>query len=738
MDYEDDQELADKQAGVDFDEDLQSAVAAELHDSIDYIDEEISPERAKATKYYRGDLFGNEIDGASQFVSTDVRDVVLGLMPNLMRIFAGAERLVEFTPTGPEDVEAAAQATDTVQYVFERQNKGFSILYSLFKDALVRKTGIVKWWAEEQVDVSEYQYDGLTEEQFAVLAQDPDIEIVKMEIDQEQDVDEEHQTVDPMMLQGAPQPAFYDVSVKRTKKSMKYRVESVPPEEFLISRTARDEDSASIVAHRQILTVSDLVLMGYEKDLCLEHTSADDDGLQYNEERYARDPRTTFETVTRNDPASRKVLYIQSWIRYDRDGDGIAELLKVCTMGNAYTIVSVEPADEIPFAIFTPDPEPHMAIGLSEADKVMDIQRAKSQIVRDMFDSLAQAIRPRIGVVEGQANMDDVLNNEMGAPIRMRQPGMVQPFAQPFVGQSAFPVLQYLDDTKESRTGVSKASMGLNADALQSSTSAAVSATITGAQGRVELVARVFAETGLKRLFKGILKMLITHQDAPMIIRLRNKFVSVDPRTWNTDMDVDVNVALSATSTNEKLAVLTQVSNDQKEVLMTLGVQNPLVNLAQFRNTKAKMLEMAGFKDPGQFYLDVDPNYQPPQPEQKPTPEEMLAQVQAQAIQADIAKKSAELELKREEMIRNDDRERDKIEADAILRAAEIRAKYGAQVDVAHIEAMMERDREAQRQRAALEQAAIAQATQEAQAAQQPQPMPEMPQPPMEGPMNAQ
>ncbi len=728
MDYEDD-DLAEKKAGVDFDEGLQSAVAAELRDSIDYIDEEVSPERAKATKYYRGDLFGNEIEGSSQFVSTDVRDVVLGLMPNLMRIFAGTERIVEFSPQGPEDIEAAEQATDAVQYVFEKQNKGFSILYSAFKDALVRKSGIVTWWAEEVIDVNEHSYEGLTEEQFAVLAQDPDIEIVEMEMRQE--MDEEHNTLDPMSGMDITQQAFYEVKVKRTKKTMRYRVESVPPEEFLISRTARDEDTASIVAHRRIMTVSDLVLLGYDKELCLEHASADDDGLEYNEERYARDPRVTFEPVNRNDPASRKVLYIQSWIRYDRDGDGVAELLKICSMGNAYTVVSVEPADEIPFAIFTPDPEPHQVIGLSEADKVMDIQRAKSQIVRDMFDSLAQAIRPRIGVVEGQANMDDVLNNEMGAPIRMRAPGMVQPFAQPFVGQAAFPVLQYLDDTKESRTGVSKASMGLNADALQSSTRAAVAATITGAQGRVELIARVFAETGMKRMFRGILAMLIKYQDVPMMIRLRNKFVAVDPRTWNTDMDVEVNVALSGTSTEDKLGVLAQVSNDQKEVLMTLGLANPLVSLQQFRNTKAKMIEMAGFKDPSQFYMDIDPNWQPPQEPPKPTPEEMLAQVQVQSIQADIAKKQAELELKREEMVRNDDRERDKIEADAILRAAEIKAKYGAQVDIAHIEAMMERDREAQRQQGALQQAAVEQAAQAAQAAQQP------PAEPM-GPMNAQ
>ncbi len=703
-------DLEDKKAGADFDEALQAAASSEIRAAIDYIDEEISPLRAEATKYYRGDKFGNEEDGQSEYVSTDVRDVTLGILPNMMRIFCGAERIAEFTPVGPEDVEAAAQATDAVHYIFDKQNRGFTILYSVFKDALVRKTGIVKWWTEEEKDVTEYEFEGLSEGDFAVLAQDPDVEIVELEI--EQDTDPNDPTGMTML------PATYECKVRRTKETRRYCVEAVPPEEFLISRDARSEDHASIVGHRQTLTVSRLVQMGYDLDMVSEYAGADDDELQINEERYARNPDLTFVDRDRSDKTARKVLYTQAWIRYDRDGDGIAELLKVCTLGNAYNVVSVEPADEIPFAIFCPDPEPQTAIGLSEADKVMDLQRGKSQIMRDMFDSLSQSIRPRMGVVEGQVNMDDVLNNETGAPIRMRSPGMVQPFSQPFVGQAAFPVLTYLDDVKETRTGVTKASMGLNADALQSSTKAAVAATISGAQGRIELIARIFAETGLRRMFRGILRMLVKYQDKPMMMRLRGKFVEIDPRVWNADMDVDINVALSATSTEEKMNILSQVAADQKEILMQMGAGNPLVTMAQFRNTRAKVLELAGFKDSSQFYNEVDPNWQPPQEAPKPTPEELLAQVQAQSIQADIAKKQGELALQREKMMREDDRLRDQMEIDMVLKSAELQAKYGAQIDMAHITALMERDREVIRQMGAAQQAAM----------QPPQPpSPEMP-----------
>jgi len=675
-------------------DELQGAVVAEIRDAVDYIDNTISPQRAEATKYYRGEPFGTEEDGRSAHVSTDVRDTVLGMMPPLMRIFAGAERVAEFVPVGPEDVAAAEQATDVIHYVFSKQNPGFSVLYSAFKDALVRKTGWVKWWHEQQVDTNEYEYSGLTEDDLAILAQDPEVEIVEMEMRAE-------------IISGAlPEPPLYEVTVKRTKKRGTYHVAAVPPEEILIDRRATSLDTASLVAHRQVLTVSDLVAMGYERDMVEANSSTDDD-LERNEERDARNPQLSIYKLDRSDTPSRRVVYVEAYMRFDRDGDGVAELLKVCCIGGAYKVVHVEGVDEIPFACFTPDPEPHTVIGLSEADKVMDIQATKSEVMRDILDSLAQAIHPRTAIVEGQVNIDDVLNNETGAVIRMRAPGMVQPFSQPFVGQAAYPVLEYLDMVKEARTGVSKASVGLNADALQSSTKAAVSATISAAQGRVELIARVFAETGLKRMFRGLLRMIIKHQDKPMVMRLRGTFVQVDPRVWNADMDVELNVALSATSVEDRMQMLMQVSAKQQEILGTMGMANPLVSLAQYRNTLAKLIEMSGFRDASQFFSEVPADWQPPPQEATPSPEQMLAQVQVQSIQADIEKKAAELQLKREEMMRSDDRERDRIDADTYLRASEISAKYGTQVDIANIQAMMNRDREVVKQQAAIAQAAM-------------------------------
>jgi hypothetical protein len=700
MEVEVEVEKSEKDSG-EVSEALQSAVAAELRDAIDYIDNDISPARAKATKYYRGDKFGTEEEGRSTHVSTDVRDTVLGIMPPLMRIFAGTERIAEYSPVGPEDIPHAEQATDAIHHIFYKENPGFTVLYAAFKDALVRKTGIVKWWFEEKTDAKEYEYTGLDEGSMMLLLDEPDVELVEMEATTMPGIEP---SVDPMTGMPMPAPMVYDLKIRRTQKFKKYCVAAVPPEEFLFDRRARCIDSASLIGHRQFLDVSDLVAMGYDEEEVKSHAGAGDDELETNDERYQRNPQLTIFKADRNDDGSKKVLYVESYIRFDKDGDGVSELLKVCTMGSAYKVVNVEGVDERPFALFEPDPEPHTLVGLSEADKVMDIQETKSEVMRGILDSLAQSIHPRTGVVEGQVNMDDVLNNETGAVIRMRAPGMVQPFTTPFVGQQAFPVVEYLDTVKEARTGVSKASQGLNADALQSSTRAAVAATISAAQGRVELVARIFAETGMKRLFRGLLKMFIKHQDQPRMMRMRGQFVPIDPRVWNSDMDVEINVALSASTNEERLAVLQNITAKQELVFQTLGFENPIVSIAQYRDTLAKQIELAGFRDAGIFFKEVPPDFQMPQnPQEQQTPEQMLAAVQAQAIEADIQKKAAELELDKEKMIRADDRERDRIEIDRFIRLRDLELKYGTMINEAQLNAEVERDREMMRQQAAMQ-----------------------------------
>jgi len=691
-------------------EELQGVVSSEIYDAISFIDDDIGGNRALATEYYYGLPFGNEEDGRSQVVSMDVRDTVQGILPSLMRIFFGPERVVEFAPQGPEDIASAEQATDYVDFIFKRDNPGFKILHSAFKDALVRKVGIVKYWWDESVEVKAESFSMLDEQTMMFLTQDPDIEISAVREYPIPGMAEQN------LAQGimTPPPMMYDVEIKRRIKSGKVKIEALPPEEFLIDRRAKSIDEATFVGHRTMKTVSDLVAMGYDYDEMVEVAGNGND-FDNNEEYTARNPFAVISTANNGDPSSKSVLYIEGYLKVDFDGDGIAEMRRICTVGTGNKVMRNEIVAERQFADFCPDPEPHTFFGMCPADVVMDIQRIKSSVQRGILDSLAQAINPRTAIVEGQANMDDVLNTEVGAVIRMRAPGMVQPFTTPFVGQAAFPMLDYLDDIKQTRTGISKAASGLDADALQSTTKAAVSATVNAAHQHIEMIARTFAETGLRKLFTGILKLVIENQDKARMIRLRNTFVPIDPRSWDANMDVIVNVGVGDGTLEDRINILNQVAMRQEMILKETGVNNPVVSLPQYTNTLSKLLQLAGIKDSQNYFNQLPVDFQlPPPPEPKLTPEEMLAQVQVQSIQADIEKKAAELDLERQKMIMSDDRERDRVEQDGILRRYELELKYGVQIQSAEINAAMNTDRELIRQQAAMNQT---------QVPQQPQPM---------------
>jgi len=680
-------------------ETLAGVLKSEMDDASDFI-HMVGAERAESTEYYLGDSPEGTSSLQSEFISTDVRESILFMLPSIMRTFFGTKKVVEFVPKGPEDIQLAEQQTDYINYIIQQKNNGFQVLYDAFKDALVRKTGFVKVFWDDSIVATTHEYTNLDPQSYQALIIDKDVEIVEESITMESMT-----VIDPMSGEEVTQeiPASYDLTIRRLKEKNQVCIEAIPPEEVLLSRHARDLESSSYVAHRMIKSVSDLVAMGYDQDEVEQHAGYGGSAVdpEAYEEIEARNPFDNMVYPNRADSGGKDVLYVEHYLFYDYDGDGIDERVRVCTIGNGIHVVNVEPWDELPICMFCPDPEPHTAIGSCPADYLKPIQAAKSQIMRDTLDSLGHSIFPRMGIVEGQVNIDDVLNTDIGQPIRMRAPGMVQPFAVPFVGKEAFPVLGYLDEAKENRTGVSKASAGLNADALQSSTSQAVSATMSGAQGRVELICRHFAEGGLKDMFKTVNNLVIKHQNAQDVYRLNNKFVPVDPRYWDNDKDIVVNVAISKSSDQEKFSVLQNVAQKQEQIMQLLGPQNPLVSLQQYANTLTKMIEMAGFKDSSSFINTEVPPMPPQQPEDsKPSPEEMLAQAEMQKAQVTAQKAMIDAETDRMKIIMDDDRQRDIEEAQLKVKVVEMQAKYGAQINVAEINAIMERDRENMRQSA--------------------------------------
>jgi len=669
------------------DEELKGIVGKEIDDAIDFVDNWVSPLRATATEYYRGDPFGNEEAGRSQIVSMDVRDTVMSILPSLMRIFNSTENTVEYAPQGPEDIEAAKQATEYARYVINRDNDGFLQMHAAFKDALIRKVGVLKCYWDDQTKFETHDWTGLDDNALAALMSDADVDV---QIQASEPVGEP--MMDPMTGEILPPPMVHSVRATYTHPDGRIKMEAVPPEEFLISRESKSLDQASYIGHRRVVTVSELVAMGYDYDV-VSDAGANYDDMESNIERYTRNKSLTSEMSERNDPAMKKVLYVESYIKVDYDGDGIAELRKICSVGDESVILMNEPCSVVPFAVFCPDPEAHDFFGMSVADAVMDIQKIKSSIMRNTLDSLSMSIHPRMAITEGMVNLDDAMSTEVGSIIRQRQNGAVQMLSMPFVGQQAFPVLKYMDELKEARTGISKASAGLDAGALQSSTATAVNATVSAAQQHIELIARVFAETGMKQLYKIVLHLLTTHQDAPRMVRLTNNFVPIDPRTWNSNMDVSVRVALGRGTDTERMMMLKQIGEMQREAMQTMGAVNPLTDINKLSNTLKAMTELAGFKDTSQFWSDPA-QFQPPPQEDKPDIQEQLIAVQIQQIQADIQKKAAELNLERDKMMMDDDRKRDELDADLFVKAEEMKAKYGTQLNVEKIRSELAINRE--------------------------------------------
>ena len=629
-------------------EDLVSRLSSEIQASSGHMNSELSHQREDSMKYYLGEPFGNEIDGRSEIVTTDVRDTVEYIMPSLMRIFTTHNNVAEFEPEGPEDVQMAQQATDYVNYVFNKQNNGFKVLYDAFKDALISKTGIIKHYWEESEEVSTENYANLTDIEFQSILANDELEVLEhTEVVKQESVVQNGQIVSPRM-------AEHDVKVKRTKKNGQVKVISVPPEEFLISRRATDIESASFICHRVKKSVSDLILEGYSKKDVENIPSYSQNNAEYNEERLARFSYDDDSIPPdEGEGASRQVWIEECYMRVDFDNDGIAELRKI-TKGGDY-ILDNEPIDYLPFSTICPLPIPHKFYGMSIADTVKDIQLIKSTIMRNLLDNMYLTNNARYAVLAGQVELDDLLTSRPGGIVRMRAPGAVTALPTPQIQPYAFQMVQYLDGIREERSGVSKMTQGLNPDVLTSHvTSGAISAATESSMQRIELIARIFAETGIKDVFRCIYQLVQRYENRDKMAYLNGKFVPIDVSRWKEKLNCIVNVGVGSGSQTSKMQTMSSIMN----ILQTLvqqGGMGTLVNPQNIYNAVSEYIAQSGYKNADTFI--TDPSTVPPK-QQGPSMDDQLAmqkaklevqklQVQAQTAQVDASLKEQELDMKK-------------------------------------------------------------------------------------------
>ena len=645
-------------SGAMSDSELASLLAAHEAQAVGYYTSEIADEQATSLDYYYGRPFGDEEEGRSQVVDRTVQIVVDNAVAALMKPFVSADDAVAFEPRGPEDEETAKQATEYVNYVFQVDNNGFLLMHNWFKASLLEKLGIIKVWWEESEEVLPERMEGLDPAQIELLMQGG----------------EDYEVTGGPYDEGT---GLYAIDIARRIKNGRVKICTVPSEEFLIAPFARDIERPAYVAHKPShMTRSDLVDMGLDPEV-VEGLPAYSAETAYESRTEARWGDESYEsgmgsTGVGNDPSRDRIAILDEYVLVDYDGDGLAEYRRILRVGDE--ILLNEEVEDNPFALLCPVPMPHKVYGQSLADQTRDLQRISSVLWRQTLDNLYLANNPKIEVPAAAATpdgatYDDLQDPSPGGIVRTAQPNMITPIAVPFVADKSFPMLAFVEQQQEARTGISRQGQGLDPDALKASgqkTAAQVSVEQDGRNSRVELIARIFAETGIKRMFRLILREVVKYQPRERMIRLRNKWVPIDPRGWNAEMDLVVTVGLGVGSKMEQIAKADSVIQTMAEI-----VQSPFASMIDMKgayHAVARKLNTVGVKDV-ENYL-VDPEQQPPQQEQ-PDPEMVKAQqemqLQAMKLQGEQQASAAKLEAQREEAMLKQQLAREEAEFEAQL-----------------------------------------------------------------------
>lgn len=663
-------------------DDVAKIVRHAIDEAIDFIDSDIEPKHSKAAKYYAGKCNVPHEAERSGVVATKCRDEVRKVKPSLLRVFMSTARPVEFIPKGAEDVAAAEQQTAYVQYAFN-EAQGYKVLYSAFHDALVKAPGIIKAWWDEREETHIEDYSSLPDEQFVAMASDDDATVL------------EHEAREEMVdgPQGPVPVTVHDCKIAWKDTSGKLALRPIPPEDFFVDSNATCIEDAYICGHKSEMRTGDLVSMGFK------WADVEDLGTDDNEDDVETDRRgfTPEDKKDNGDPAMKPVTVYEAYMKMDIEGAGIPRLYAFIVAGKAKKLLSYELCSVAPFAIFEIDPEPHAFFGHSLVDLLIQDQDAATSMLRGTIDNVHMSNNPRIAADENGVNVDDLLNNEIGAVIRTKgTPGdKLTPVSVPFVAGSTLPALQYFDGLIEAKTGISRASLGLNPDALQSTTAAAVNATVSGADGQIEVMARNLAEGGMKRLFRIILGIVQTRVSPGEFMRLDGRFIPVDPQTWNAGMDLIVNVGLGTNRREEKAMALAQTLQTQ---LMLQQAGSPLVSQTLIRNTLADILDAGGIHNADRYYMPMDQQTEQQlqqqaaqAAQQQPDPNAQVIQAQMQIETQKAQGRMAEAEMKTaadmQKAAAQNDLDRDRMEQDAVLKLIEM-GQQNARAEASEIRAL--------------------------------------------------
>lgn len=597
-------------------------------------------DRAAAEDRYFRRPMGNEETGRSQIVTSDVQDTIQWILPSLLDIFTASDEAVVFEPTQEEDVESSSQATDACNYVFYKANNGFMVLYTAIHDALLKRNCAVMWHKKTEKRHTTTPYKGVSEEQLAMILQDGG------------------ELESATSYAGPDGAMLIDCRVVKSEEKERIVVEAFPIEELLIDADHNSPllDDCAYVARIMPVTLSELRAMGYK---CEAADLRSSQGRRLDVQRWQRGQagqggyeglsHDTEDDGTEDETLTSGYLRME-WVLADVDGDGIAERRCIVRLENK--ILENEECSHVQVATATPMIVPHQWEGMSIDDSVRDLQELHTTLLRQMLDSLYLANNPRTKVLTDAnwnplANIDDLMDSTIGGIIRQRDPNATQEVMTQWVGGQAFPMLEYVNGLRENRTGVTRYNQGLDANTLNK-TATGINAIMTASQMRIKLIARVMAETLVKPIFAGILKLLTEGGMEPLAMRLRGKFVQFDPNEWRDNYDMTVNVGLGTGNRDQQTARLMQIAQAQAMAAQS-GMMGVMITPRHIYNTHAEMVKLAGFKNVGDFWQEPPADWQPPQP--GPPPEVQREQMKLQAdgqkfqAQAQIDQQTAQTQM---------------------------------------------------------------------------------------------
>lgn len=609
------------------DPELAAILAKELRQALGAPGTEISQLRLRNLQFYKavaeGELAAPEIADRSSIVCTDVGDTVEWMLPSLMRVFAASKDAMNCTAKKPQYAAGAKMASEYMRWLFWQKNRGFHTMYQWFKDAMIQKVGFLKVSWEEIEEDAEETYRGLTAEQATDLLQDDEVTPISQA---QRDIlihDEMSEQPTPMMV--------YDITVKRVQKSGQCNVKPCPPEEIRIHPRARYGEPLQFIAHEFYRSKADLEADGYD----LSDASADQG---FSMETIERASTQTPWFYDQSDGEMQQYRLSECYIKLDQDDDGIPEWRKIEMIGETIATRNGkscnEKTDDHPFVYFCPAPMPHTFFGQCPADWAIEPQRMRTSLMRSLLDNVYLSVNQRTGYVEGQVNLDDLLNSRPGGVVRMAAQGSIFPLQQGGLDPAAWNMVEWADQWRETRTGFTRQSNGLNPDALAHSQvgSMGVLGMADRADQRIELMARMAAEA-VEQLFLKMLRCVSMYQNIPQMVEVSGQWSEIDPRDWHKQFDIEVNVGLGIGSKEKQGALLGQLLGIQKELVMGGAIDMSGSVLAA-----KNMAEFMGLPQPEQYFPPAKPKPPAPSPEEIKghvtiQVEQMKAQMKAQSDQ---------------------------------------------------------------------------------------------------------